>query len=176
MRVPRHTLHQTTISVVACLSSGFQTRLFGCNPDIWHRFDIGEYRNLVFSSHSQNKTSLPVPRKPYKMVTMDGAANGHARPIDVLLIGLGSIGSVYAYILEKVSPSTIQSQQDIIRLNDELTSAQTGRARVTAVVRSNHSLYSTTGVTLNTEKFGKIEGWQPYRGDSPNGLRSGQLS
>ncbi|WVQ73661.1 hypothetical protein IAR50_003241 [Cryptococcus sp. DSM 104548] len=63
-----------------------------------------------------------------------------AAPIDVLLIGLGSIGSIYAYLLEKG-----------------------GKARVTAVARSNYNLYTTTGVTLETERFGTIEGWKPYR-------------
>ncbi|WVQ85573.1 hypothetical protein IAT38_007739 [Cryptococcus sp. DSM 104549] len=62
------------------------------------------------------------------------------QPIDILLIGLGSIGSVYAYLLEK-----------------------SGRARVTAVARSNYTLYTTTGVSLATERFGTIEGWKPYR-------------
>ncbi|CAD6574599.1 MAG: hypothetical protein TREMPRED_001182 [Tremellales sp. Tagirdzhanova-0007] len=61
-------------------------------------------------------------------------------PLDVLLIGIGSIGSIYAYILEK-----------------------SGRARVTAVARSNYSLYSTTGATLDTDRFGVIEGWTPHR-------------
>ncbi|KAK4686277.1 hypothetical protein P7C73_g3854, partial [Tremellales sp. Uapishka_1] len=62
------------------------------------------------------------------------------KPVDILLIGLGSIGSIYAYLLEK-----------------------SGKARVTAVARSNYSLYTTSGVTLETERFGKIENWKPYR-------------
>ncbi|WVQ97447.1 hypothetical protein IAU59_004560 [Kwoniella sp. CBS 9459] len=73
------------------------------------------------------------------------SANGNgetslARPVDILLIGLGSIGSVYAYLLER-----------------------SGKARVTAVARSNYELYTTTGVTLHTDRFGIIEGWKPYR-------------
>ncbi|WVR05895.1 hypothetical protein IAU60_002921 [Kwoniella sp. DSM 27419] len=61
-------------------------------------------------------------------------------PVDILLIGLGSIGSVYAYMLER-----------------------SGRARVTAVARSNYELYTTTGVKLHTDRFGLIDGWRPYR-------------
>ncbi|GFZ43463.1 hypothetical protein JCM24511_01183 [Saitozyma sp. JCM 24511] len=67
------------------------------------------------------------------------STNGDA-PVDILLIGLGSIGSVYAYILEK-----------------------TGKARVTAVARSNYDLYTKGGVTLATERFGTHPGWKPYR-------------
>ncbi|WWD17883.1 hypothetical protein CI109_102327 [Kwoniella shandongensis] len=71
----------------------------------------------------------------------NGNVNGHSTgPVDILLIGLGSIGSVYSYLLEK-----------------------SGRARVTAVARSNYSLYSTTGATLDTDRFGKVEGYKPHR-------------
>lgn len=62
-------------------------------------------------------------------------------PIDILLVGLGSIGTVYALLLEK-----------------------SGRARVTAVARSNYELYSTTGVKIDSDALGVIEGWKPYRG------------
>ncbi|OCF42301.1 hypothetical protein I317_03921 [Kwoniella heveanensis CBS 569] len=75
--------------------------------------------------------------------TPNGNRNGEAspaQPIDILLIGLGSIGSVYAYLLER-----------------------SGRVRVTAVARSNYELYTTTGVTLHTDRFGIIERWKPYR-------------
>lgn len=41
---------------------------------------------------------------------------------------------------------------------------QTGKARVTAVARSNYKLYTDSGVTLNTTQFGPIKGWKPYRG------------
>ena len=34
--------------------------------------------------------------------------------------------------------------------------------------RSNYDLYTTTGVTLETEKFGTVKGWKPYRGDRPH--------
>ncbi|KAK6905712.1 hypothetical protein I204_05660 [Kwoniella mangroviensis CBS 8886] len=70
--------------------------------------------------------------------TINGANS--SEPVDILLIGLGSIGSVYAYLLER-----------------------SGKARVTAVARSNYTLYTTTGVTLHTDRFGIVEGWKPYR-------------
>lgn len=37
---------------------------------------------------------------------------------------------------------------------------------MTAVARSNYNLYTQSGVTLNTEKFGTIESWRPYRGEA----------
>ncbi|KAL1407825.1 hypothetical protein Q8F55_007260 [Vanrija albida] len=61
-------------------------------------------------------------------------------PVDILLVGLGSIGTVYALLLEK-----------------------SGRARVSAVARSNYELYSTTGVRIDSDALGVIEGWKPYR-------------
>ncbi|WWC86262.1 uncharacterized protein L201_001135 [Kwoniella dendrophila CBS 6074] len=75
-------------------------------------------------------------------MTNNIAANGTTtnEPVDILLIGLGSIGSIYAYLLERSS-----------------------KARVTAVARSNYNLYTTTGVTLQTTRFGTIENWKPYR-------------
>lgn len=43
---------------------------------------------------------------------------------------------------------------------------QSGRARVTAVARSNYELYANEGVTLKTDKVGDIPGWRPHRGRS----------
>ncbi|RSH77047.1 uncharacterized protein EHS24_003670 [Apiotrichum porosum] len=60
-------------------------------------------------------------------------------PTDVLLIGLGSIGTVYAYLLER-----------------------SGKARVTAVARSNYDVYANNGVSLVTDRFGTIQ-YKPYR-------------
>lgn len=37
--------------------------------------------------------------------------NGHPTAIDILLIGLGSIGSVYAYMLERVRPHGFRIEQ-----------------------------------------------------------------
>lgn len=45
------------------------------------------------------------------MTSLDGTANGNGtgegqggEPVDILLIGLGSVGTFYGYMLEKVSP------------------------------------------------------------------------
>jgi len=70
---------------------------------------------------------------------MAGPTDGTA-PVDVLLIGLGSVGAVYAYMLER-----------------------SGKARVTAVARSNYELYTKGQVTLDTDRFVKHPGWKPYR-------------
>ncbi|TXT12564.1 uncharacterized protein COLE_02974 [Cutaneotrichosporon oleaginosum] len=61
-------------------------------------------------------------------------------PVDVLLIGLGAIGTVYSYLLER-----------------------SGRARVTAVARSNYDLYTSSGVRLETGRFGIVPGYRPSR-------------
>lgn len=47
---------------------------------------------------------------------------------------------------------------------NEADQGKTGRARVTAVARSNYKIYTTDGVTVDTDRFGKIENWKPYRG------------
>ena len=47
------------------------------------------------------KSSSPEAPIFHRLSSMT-ASNGQ-QPIDILLIGLGSIGSVYAYILEKVT-------------------------------------------------------------------------
>ncbi|KAL1410591.1 hypothetical protein Q8F55_004608 [Vanrija albida] len=60
--------------------------------------------------------------------------------VDVLLIGLGSIGTVYAYLLER-----------------------SGKVRVTAVARSNYPLYAGDGVTIDSQRFGTITNFKPYR-------------
>lgn len=41
---------------------------------------------------------------------------------------------------------------------------QSGKARVTAVARSNYDSYTNREVTLDTERFGVQKGWKPYRG------------
>ncbi|WWC66270.1 uncharacterized protein I206_100171 [Kwoniella pini CBS 10737] len=74
------------------------------------------------------------------MTNLPTGNESSSEPVDILLIGLGSIGSVYAYLLER-----------------------SGKARVTAVARSNYDLYTTTGVTLHTDRFGIIENWKPYQ-------------
>ncbi|ORX35942.1 ketopantoate reductase PanE/ApbA-domain-containing protein [Kockovaella imperatae] len=64
---------------------------------------------------------------------------GSGRPVNILLVGLGSIGSVYAFLLER-----------------------SGRAKVTAIARSNYKLYAEHGITLKTI-HGTFENWKPYR-------------
>ncbi|WVN85432.1 uncharacterized protein L203_100578 [Cryptococcus depauperatus CBS 7841] len=56
---------------------------------------------------------------------MTDTCSDSAGPVDILPVGLGSIGAVYAYLLEK-----------------------SGKAR---------------GVILDTERFGKLDNWKPYR-------------
>lgn len=43
--------------------------------------------------------------------------------------------------------------------------SQGGKARVTAIARSNYGLYTTTGSKVVTDRFGTIEGYKPYRGE-----------
>ncbi|TXT09229.1 hypothetical protein VHUM_02703 [Vanrija humicola] len=62
------------------------------------------------------------------------------RPVDVLLIGLGSVGTAYAYLLE-----------------------HSGLARVSAVARSNFDVYAQGQVTIDSQRFGVIKGWKPSR-------------
>lgn len=38
---------------------------------------------------------------------------------------------------------------------------------MTAVARSNYDVYAKGQVTLDTDRFGKYEGWKPYRGELP---------
>ncbi|KAG0701845.1 ketopantoate reductase PanE/ApbA-domain-containing protein [Suillus ampliporus] len=59
---------------------------------------------------------------------------------DVLLIGLGAVGTIYAYILQ----------------NSKL-------ARVTAVARSNYDAVNTKGMHIRSKKYGTHESWKPYR-------------
>ncbi|KAH9807573.1 ketopantoate reductase PanE/ApbA C terminal-domain-containing protein [Melampsora americana] len=61
-------------------------------------------------------------------------------PHEVLLIGLGAVGGVYAYILE-----------------------QSKRCRVTAIARSAFDSIQDHGLTIRSQKFGVIPNWKPYR-------------
>ncbi|KNZ47424.1 hypothetical protein VP01_63g5 [Puccinia sorghi] len=63
-----------------------------------------------------------------------------SEPIDVLLVGLGAVGGIYAYVLEK-------SQ----------------RCRVTAITRSLYDSIHTHGLTINSIKYGHTKAWKPYR-------------
>ena len=76
------------------------------------------------------------------------------KPLEILLVGLGSMGSIYAHILEKVC---LSSYTVLIK--------QTGKARVTAVARSNYALYTEQGITIDRTDVEVIEGWRPYKGN-----------
>ncbi|KZT22253.1 6-phosphogluconate dehydrogenase C-terminal domain-like protein [Neolentinus lepideus HHB14362 ss-1] len=59
---------------------------------------------------------------------------------DVLLIGFGAVGAIYALILQK-------SQ----------------KARVTVVARSNYDAINSRGMHIKSAKYGDIPGWKPDR-------------
>jgi hypothetical protein len=58
----------------------------------------------TYQSPAVSHSSLASVFAPRTMSTTTTNTNGHT-PVDVLLIGLGSIGSVYAYMLERVGAS-----------------------------------------------------------------------
>ncbi|KAH8107290.1 6-phosphogluconate dehydrogenase C-terminal domain-like protein [Phellopilus nigrolimitatus] len=59
---------------------------------------------------------------------------------DVLLVGFGAVGSIYALILKR-----------------------SGLARVTVVARSNYESVKRDGMHIMSEKYGDIPSWQPDR-------------
>ncbi|TKY90514.1 hypothetical protein EX895_000512 [Sporisorium graminicola] len=61
-----------------------------------------------------------------------------ARP-EILCIGFGALGAIYSYLLSQ------------------------GGAGITAVARSNYDLLTTTGVDIESVKYGSIRGWKPDR-------------
>ena len=60
-------------------------------------------------------------------------------PDEVLLLGLGAVGTLYAYIL------------------------QSGGANVTAVCRSNYQVVRDHGIDIVSDKFGEHPKWRPTR-------------
>ena len=77
-------------------------------------------------------------------------ANGHKErapfatstslmPDEVLLLGLGAVGTLYAYIF------------------------QSGGANVTAVCRSNYQVVRDHGIDIVSDKFGEHPKWRPTR-------------
>lgn len=56
----------------------------------------------------------------------------------MLLIGSGGVGTMGAYALEKG-----------------------GKAKVTAVLRSNYAVVKDQGFTIDSLEHGKVEGWRP---------------
>ncbi|KIY70722.1 6-phosphogluconate dehydrogenase C-terminal domain-like protein [Cylindrobasidium torrendii FP15055 ss-10] len=62
-----------------------------------------------------------------------------ASRLEVLVVGLGAIGSIYAYVLDA-----------------------SGLVNVSAVARSNFDLIKNQGLHIKSEKFGTKEGWRPH--------------
>lgn len=56
---------------------------------------------------------------------------------EVLLIGFGGVGVLYAYVLQR------------------------GGARVTAVCRSNYETVKANGINVLSDKFGQHPNWHP---------------
>ncbi|PWN54229.1 6-phosphogluconate dehydrogenase C-terminal domain-like protein [Violaceomyces palustris] len=61
------------------------------------------------------------------------------KPLEVLCIGTGAIGSIYSFIMTN------------------------GGANVTAVARSNYEILNSQGLDIESQKFGIHKGWKPYR-------------
>jgi ketopantoate reductase len=61
--------------------------------------------------------------------------------LNVCLVGGGGVGTIAAYVLEK-----------------------SGRAQVTAVLRSNYALVKEHGLDIDSVDHGEVRGWKPHRG------------
>ncbi|KZP27097.1 hypothetical protein FIBSPDRAFT_948755 [Athelia psychrophila] len=61
-------------------------------------------------------------------------------PQEILIVGLGAVGTIYGYILKNG-----------------------GRVRVTIVARSNHAIVQANGIHIKSVKYGDIPGWKPHR-------------
>jgi len=59
---------------------------------------------------------------------------------DVLIVGCGAVGSIYAYILKR-----------------------SGLARVTVVARSNYAAVLENGIDIESKKYGNTPAWRPDR-------------
>ncbi|GAA5947009.1 hypothetical protein JCM3765_002115 [Sporobolomyces pararoseus] len=62
------------------------------------------------------------------------------KPIDILLIGLGAVGTIYSWIL-----------------------SQNSNVQVTAIARSSYEAMNEKGIEIRSDKFGHFKGWKPYR-------------
>ncbi|KIJ55437.1 hypothetical protein M422DRAFT_240060 [Sphaerobolus stellatus SS14] len=60
--------------------------------------------------------------------------------LEVCVVGIGALGMMYSYLLEK-----------------------TGEVRVTAVCRSNYEILKNRGIDLESEKYGAVKRFQPFR-------------
>ncbi|KZV93317.1 6-phosphogluconate dehydrogenase C-terminal domain-like protein [Exidia glandulosa HHB12029] len=63
-----------------------------------------------------------------------------AGPVDVLLVGFGAVGAMYAFILQRG-----------------------GLARVSVVARSNYHVVKEHGIAISSRKYGDTKSWRPYR-------------
>ncbi|TCD70348.1 hypothetical protein EIP91_003700 [Steccherinum ochraceum] len=61
-------------------------------------------------------------------------------PKDVLLVGFGAIGAIYAFIMES-----------------------SGAARCTVVARSNYQVAKDEGTDIQSQRYGIHKAWRPYR-------------
>ncbi|KAG9128436.1 hypothetical protein FRC07_012544 [Ceratobasidium sp. 392] len=71
---------------------------------------------------------------------MATSVNSNSPSEDVLLVGFGAVGVIYALILSK-TPSI----------------------RVTAIARGNYEKVSTKGIDIKSKKHGEIPEWKPHR-------------
>ncbi|GAA5922441.1 uncharacterized protein JCM15063_003303 [Sporobolomyces koalae] len=62
------------------------------------------------------------------------------QPIDILLIGLGAVGTIYSWIL-----------------------SQNKNVQVTAIARSSYEEMNAKGIEIRSDKFGHFHAWKPYR-------------
>lgn len=143
------TAHRSSRVPLSCLSSVLAGGALGVAPTP---------PNTTPGTARLPHSRLAGPRASFRgMVTM--APNGHNKPVDVLVIGLGAVGSAYSYLLEKVSSSTLFRACR----TDQM---KAGKARVTAVARSNYDLLADGKVTLVADGHdANIKGWKPYRGE-----------
>lgn len=71
------------------------------------------------------------------------ATTNNDTKLDVCLVGVGGVGTITSYVLEK-----------------------SGRARVTAVLRSNYHIVKDQGVDIDSVDHGEVRGFKPTHGKS----------
>nr|ODN93094.1 hypothetical protein L203_00363 [Cryptococcus depauperatus CBS 7841] len=90
---------------------------------------------------------------------MTDTCSDSAGPVDILPVGLGSIGAVYAYLLEKVCFGMLAL------VSYDLSLCETSREKLESLLLLDSTMLSMRqqGVILDTERFGKLDNWKPYR-------------
>lgn len=73
-------------------------------------------------------------------------ADDNNKVYNIALVGSGGVGTIASLVLSK-----------------------SGRANVTAVLRSKYTYVSENGWDIESKDHGSLTGWKPYRG-SPNHL------